>query len=252
MHGQSLIGVSLALLTLGCGAVPLDPQDHGSDTGADTSSADESSGDDGTTGPVDLGPSCAPPDASLSLAVDVGGSLYGRTCVVVEPVEGAAVSFECQGDGAPTSGSLFVDVSPPLPILIAVGAEVEIEVFVSFNEWESQISRTTVIVRHGATNELVVAAIDSYDADWTADLAPLHLAPIDGACESAPDESNCLTVDRRMWEASHDGATALVGDRTRTDVGGYAVHIQRAAAGDLLECIDVETDFYEALIVRTQ
>lgn len=243
---------SLALLGLACGTAPLDPDDGSSgdeSTGAPASEGDSSEGS--TTTPVEDGPDCAPANPALSLRFDSDG--IGGSCVVIEPIDGAAISFECEStEGAPNTGSLFVDVDPQLPILVARGAELNIEVVMSEAVWEEPTPRYSVFARHGQTNELVFAAIDANNLDWVGELSPLVLTPIDAACGSHPDDSNCRATERLMWNAEHDGEIVPVGDASRSNVGGYAVHIQRAADGMFLECIDVETDFYEALIVRTQ
>lgn len=254
MHGRYPLMVSLGL-AVGCGNAPLgSDESSGSDGGESIgagSSAGESSGG-GTTAPIDEGPDCAPADPSLALRFEISGE-FGDTCVVAPPIEGAAIAFDCESfDGPPTSASVIVDVEPQLPILIAVGAEVTIERVQSHAAGEEPVARSSIFVRHGVTNELVFAAIDANDLDWTSELLPLTLEPIDDACTSQPDDANCRTTERLMWNAQHGDTIVAVGDASRSDVGGYAVHIQRAVDGALLECLDLETDFYEALIVRTQ
>jgi hypothetical protein len=238
------------LFAFGCGDAPLEPDDGGSDgSSGDESSADESS-DSSTTSPLDQGPDCAPADPSLALRLDTAAP--GGTCVVVAPVGGQALSFECDGFEGMAVGGIFADVTPALPIDIAIGTAVTIEATQEMADYDDPLPHTSIFVRDAATNHLLVAAIDSFGTTWTSELFPLTLDPIEDACTSEPDESNCRTTERLMWNAQYAETIVPVGDGTRTQVGDYAVHIQRAADGSLLECLDVGTDFYEALIVRTQ
>jgi hypothetical protein len=185
------------------------------------------------------------------LAVSANVRFAGGSCVVVEPVDGEALSYECEADDGPaTAGGFTIDAMPPIAVDVEVGTAIEVETIYASSEWE-QFEYISVIVRDAATNELIAARIDALDDDWRSELFPLSLQPIDGACESLPDESRCRSNERRMWNAEHGETVALVGDGTRTQVGDYVVVFQRAVEGSFLECIDVELDFYEALIVRT-
>lgn len=247
MRWMDLRGVSVAsMLVLACGGSVI-PEDD--DTGAQDGSSGESSGADESTGAIDLGPDCAPPEESLALEDDL--ILPGSTCVVVDELDAETATFECQAIGGTGPGMIRLGATPPIALDLLVGTEVTIDATHMMSEWE-QNEHASFFVRDAATGELLVAKIDALDESWTTELAPLTLQPIADACTSEPDESDCLSNTRRMWTARHGDATALVGDRTQTQVGAYVVHIQRATQGQLLECIDVETDFYEALIVRTQ
>jgi hypothetical protein len=227
---SSLVG-SIFLLALGCGHAPLGPEDGNGEDGS--MGAEDSSEGSSTTAPLEEGPDCTPADPALSLRFDTNG--VGGTCVVVAPIEGATISFECESpDGPPEIGSLFVDVEPQLPMMVAIGTELNIEVLESRVLWEQPTSRYSVYARHSQTNELVFAAIDANDLDWVGRISPVVLEPIDDACAIQPDDSNCRKAERLMWNAEHGGDVMPVGDASRSDVGDYAVHIQRAADGMLL------------------
>jgi len=236
---------------LGCGPAA------GDDTGA------SSSGDPGssTTGPE---PSlqCPGPDEGLALTLTLNtfGGHTNRPCTIIA-VEPGRVSLECEGDGGADEGSdsaglevFYVEWSatPLLAVAVDVGTEATLTTFTT-DTWDHDDAgnRQSAIVREAASGALLVAAIEAFDDTWFDELAPIELAPIADACPTAPAQNNCLSIERRMWQATVDGQTEVVGDGVRRTLGRYEVHVQRAADGQLLECLDIDTDDYRALIVRS-
>lgn len=236
--------------TVAC-APRIDGDGDGDDGSAGDGSTSEGSTSEGSTSGEPQGPECAPADASLTLQVDP--SVLDGDCEVVAPVDGATISFQCEGaQGRLQTDSMFISVTPALPLTIAIGTQVTLAVLVSSSNTDEPVPRRSVFVRDAATHALLLATIDAHDTAWTDELTPLTLSELDAACTAVPDASNCLANQRIMWNAQHGDASAPVGDGTRTQVGSYAVHLQRATRGEFLDCLDVENEFYQALIVRTQ
>lgn len=237
-------GWMVVVLGSGCGP---DTTDEG-ESAAQESSSEAGSSDESSTGTQD-GPECLDVDASLSLQVEVSGSA-ASVCTAAE-VTGMRLRLMCgeETDG-PVEVVVSMQVSPPVELALEVGAMVELETITSDTHGEPSEQLSSLIVREAVTHELVLAAIDSNELGWTSELAPLQLAPIADACGAVVDASSCSETQRLIWEASVDGEAARVGDGARAAVGEYVVHVQRAVDGTLIECVDIEPDGYQALIVR--
>ncbi len=225
--------------------------DASSSSGATSidASSDSSAGDGAdTTGPGG-GPQCLEPDPALSMSLAVSGGIEGTQSCVVRSIGQGSVTFDCEHEeidfGEVTV--LFL-VQPEVQVALEVGAEVQLQIVVAQAIWEEPLLRRSVIVHDAQTQQLLLAAIDSNVLDWVPALAPFTFEQVEEACAYGPDENDCLQGERMIWEAGTDGDTTLVGDGTRTRVGDYAVHVQRAYNGTFLECVDVETSFYELLI----
>jgi hypothetical protein len=186
----------------------------------------------------------------LSLSVEADGSApAGRPCTVAEVSQGS-VRFSCEDaeQGTVVLGVSF-EVSPPIEVAIDVGTAVQVKTIATQWAWEQPMLTTSMIV-HDQSGALVLAAIDSNDLAWIPELEPFGLEQVEGACTFGPDESACLQGERLVWEAQMDNDAAIVADGTRTPIGDYAVHVQRAFSGELLDCVDVDTTHYELLISR--
>jgi hypothetical protein len=235
-------GLVVALPLLACGPSP--------GTGDDEhASSETSSGDDGGT------PSCPAVEPGVELSFRAVGVLdeaafEDRPCTVsglAPSDDGFELALECL-DG---NGSLDVSVSPAVLPVLAIGDEVSTTVTAPEDDaaWES---RRSVFLRDPVSGALELAAVFALDPAWTGELSPLQLEAIPDACASGPDESDCLTGRRQMWNATFEGSSEIVGDHLRAQLGEYVVQMGSAFDGELLECVDVDTSTYGALVVRTQ
>jgi hypothetical protein len=237
--------VGVIVLVVGCGP---DTAGEG-ESAADESSSAAGSSEESSTGVQD-GPECLDVDASLSLQLDISAGAGSGSCMASE-VSGTHLRVTCDGGSeGPYDIVVNAQVAPAITIALEVGAMVEVESIQVYTHGEPSELLDSVIVREAVTHELVLAAIESNEVGWTSELAPLQLDPVVDACAAVVDESNCQETQRRFWEASVAGESALVGDGARTVVGAYVVHVQRAVDGALIDCVDIESDVYEALIVR--
>lgn len=253
MDGSWWIVVALAI---GCGSdTTSNSGDDGGgeangESGSESASGhDASSGSDAsTTGPGDA-PPCLEPDPTLSMSFLVSGGVDGTQSCVVRSIGQGSVTFECEHEEiAYGEVTVLFLVEPPIQVALEVGAEVQVQIVVAQAPWGPTLLKRSVIVHDAQTQQLLFAAIDSNVLDWVPALAPFTFEQVEEACAYGPDENDCLQGERMIWEAGMDGDTTLVGDGTRTQVGDYAVHVQRANNGTFLECVDVETSFYELLI----
>lgn len=231
------------VVVCGCGPDTADEGESAAEGSSEAGSSEESS-----TGTQD-GPECLDVDASLSLDMQVTAGATSASCTATE-VTGTRLSVTCEDVEGPQAVAVNLQVSPPLTIALEVGAMVEVESIVTNTHGEPSETLSSVIVREAVTHQLVLAAIVSNELGWTSELGPLQLEPVADACGAVVDESNCSETQRLIWEASIDGESALVGDGARAAVGEYVVHVQRAVDGTLIECVDIEPDGYQALIVR--
>lgn len=240
----------VAVVCMCAGALACGPDSGTGDGDGDSGSSSGTAVDESSSGAPSDGPMCLVPDGHLMLTFQVHGDASDLDCTVVGIAPLAAGELEIQLDcGNPMS--LRYTTLPAIVPALAVGDAVEVSTAHEESNLEGQEVRDSMFIRE-PTGALLVAAVSSWREDWTAELAPLQMQRIEGACADMPGEFDCTTGTRAMWEASVDGASEIVGDANWRSVGPYAVYIVRADASDLLECLDIEARDYRALIVRTQ